>query len=306
MTATSPNPNDPAAAPGGSSSGAASSVRFGLAPAAIGSDTGGSVRVPAAWQDLVGLKTTSGRLPLTGVVPLAASFDTVGPLCRSVEDAALLLAALEGAPSPDLRHPGPLTGRRLAVLKTIVEDDLREGPRAAHAATLDRLSDAGAEVIPFSCPALEGPMADAGLLYTTEAWATWGETIEDRPDAMFPPIRDRFAAGRAHSGADYLRSRNRLEAARALWQRQTASFDAVLCPTAPNMPPDVAKLMQQGDYYVTENLLTLRNTRVGNLMGLCAITLPTGTPSCGLTLMGAPMQEHRLLRLAAAVEAVLR
>ncbi|MEM6307051.1 MAG: amidase family protein, partial [Pseudomonadota bacterium] len=96
MTATPPCINDPDAVSGGSSSGAAASVAFGLAPLAIGSDTGGSVRIPAAWNDLVGLKTTAGRIPLTGVIPLAARFDTVGPLTRTVEDAAAALALLEG------------------------------------------------------------------------------------------------------------------------------------------------------------------------------------------------------------------
>ena len=100
---TPPNVNDPALAPGGSSSGAAASVAFGLAAAGIGSDTGGSVRVPAAWNDLVGLKTTHGRLSLKGVVPLAESFDTVGPLCRTVEDCAQLLAVMEGGKPADLR-----------------------------------------------------------------------------------------------------------------------------------------------------------------------------------------------------------
>ena len=306
VTATPPNVNDPEGAPGGSSSGAGASVALGLAAAAIGSDTGGSVRIPACWQDLVGLKTTSGRLTLEGVVPLAARFDTIGPLCRTVEDAAFVLAALEGRAAPDLRNPRSLQGRRLAVLKTVVEDGLRDTPRAAHAAALDRLSDAGAELIPFEFPELHGAMADTGVLYTTEAWATWGEAIAAQPDLMFAPIRERFESGKAFSGAEFIRAWHRLDAMRALWARQTAGFDAVLCPTAPNLPPDVNKLMEQGDYYVTENLLTLRNTRVGNLTGGCAITLPTGTPSCGLSLMAGPMQEDRLLRLAASVEAALR
>ncbi|MGR3364905.1 MAG: amidase family protein, partial [Maritimibacter harenae] len=112
ITATPPNRHDPEAVPGGSSSGAAASVAQGLAAAGIGSDTGGSVRVPAAWNDLVGLKTTHGRLSLTGVVPLAARFDTVGPLCRTVEDAGLLLAALEGGRAPDLAGAS-LAGTRL-------------------------------------------------------------------------------------------------------------------------------------------------------------------------------------------------
>ena len=112
VTATPPCVNDPAAVPGGSSSGAAASVAFGLAPAAIGSDTGGSVRIPSAWNDLVGLKTTAGRISCDGVVPLCEKFDTVGPLCRSVEDAAELLAVLEGgrAGGPARRAAGRARG----------------------------------------------------------------------------------------------------------------------------------------------------------------------------------------------------
>ncbi|WGW04977.1 amidase [Tropicibacter oceani] len=305
VTQSPPCVNDHDAVAGGSSSGAAASVAFGLAAAAVGSDTGGSVRIPSVWNDLVGLKTTSGRISLKGVVPLAARFDTVGPLCRTVEDAALMLAALEGRTPIDLRGQGSLKGRRFAVLQTIVMEDLRDAPARAHAETLDRLRAAGAEIVPFDFPAIEGPMKDAAILYTTEAWGTWGKAIEAQPQLMFGPIRDRFAAGAQFTGADYVAAWQRLEAARADWARQTAGFDAVLCPTAPNLPPKLDKLMQQGDYYVTENLITLRNTRVGNLMGGCAITLPTGTKSCGLSLMAPPMAEERLLHLAKAVETAL-
>ena len=145
VTATPPNVNDPALVPGGSSSGAATSVGFGLAAAAVGSDTGGSVRIPAAWNDIVGLKTTSGRLPLTGVVPLVASFDTVGPLTRNVEDAALLFAALEGAKPADLRGAG-LHGARLAILDTLAFDDIRDAPARAFDSAAARLSAAGARI----------------------------------------------------------------------------------------------------------------------------------------------------------------
>lgn len=128
VTATPPCVNDPAAVAGGSSSGAAASVAFGLAPAAIGSDTGGSVRIPAAWNDLAGLKTTAGRLSLAGTVPLAARFDTVGPLARTVEDCALLLAMLEGGRPADLGGAS-LAGRRFLVLETLALEDLRERRR---------------------------------------------------------------------------------------------------------------------------------------------------------------------------------
>lgn len=305
VTATPPCINDADAVPGGSSSGAAASVAFGLAAAGIGSDTGGSVRIPAAWNDLVGLKTTAGRIPLTGTVPLAAKFDTIGPLCRTVEDAALLLAALEGGRAIDTRAPASLKGRRFANLLTVVQDDIRPEPAAAHAAALNRLRAAGASVADIEVPEITGPMGDSGDLYTTEAWGTWGETIAAQPDLMFALIRERFEGGKVVSGADYVAAWRRLDRVRAAWAAATAGFDAVLCPTAPNLPPKVDRLMTENDYYVTENLLTLRNTRVGNLMGLAAITLPTGTPSCGLQLLGRPMGEEPLLRLALSVEAAL-
>jgi aspartyl-tRNA(Asn)/glutamyl-tRNA(Gln) amidotransferase subunit A len=306
VTATPPCVNDPAAVPGGSSSGAGASVAFGLAAAAVGSDTGGSVRIPAAWNDLVGLKTTAGRITLDGTVPLAAWFDTIGPLTRTVEDAALMLGLLEGRRAPDLTAPGDLSGRRFAVLKTIVTDDLRDEPAKAHEAALARLEAAGATLVDVDAPEIEGPMADAGILYTTEAWGTWGTLIEEKGELMFPPIRDRFAAGREHKGADYVAAWQRMLAARRSWAARMAGFDAVLAPTAPNLPPQVDRLMEQGEYYVTENLLTLRNTRVGNLMGVCGITLPTGSPSCGLMLLGQAMGEDRLLRIAASAERALQ
>ncbi|WP_299922534.1 amidase family protein [uncultured Pelagimonas sp.] len=305
ITATSPCVNDHGAVAGGSSSGAATSVAFGLAAAAIGSDTGGSVRIPSVWNDLVGLKTTSGRLSLTGVVPLAAKFDTVGPLCRTVEDAAQVLAALEGRKAPDLRGATGVKGRRFAALQTIVLDDL--APEVAHSydAALAKLRDAGAEIVELEVPELALSMADAGVLYTTEAWATWRDQITAQPDVMFAPIRERFEAGQVASGADYIAAWHRLDNLRAVWADVTAGFDAVLCPTAPNLPPKIDELMELGDTYVTANLLTLRNTRVGNLTGGCGLTLPTGVPSCGLLMTAGPMQEDRLLRLGTAVEQVL-
>ena len=304
VTATSPNVNDPKAAPGGSSSGAAASVAFNLAVAGIGSDTGGSVRIPSAWNDLVGLKTTSGRLTLEGVVPLCLKFDTVGPLARSVEDAALLLAALEGGRPADLTG-ATLKGRRLAVLNTLVQDDLREEPARAFAEAVAKFRAAGAEIVEIDVPELAEAHKLSAVLFTGEAYGLWRDVIEASPDAMFGEIRDRFRAGKQFSAPDYVSAWQQLEAARASWARATAGFDAVLCPTAPILPPDVDRLMSDSEYYVTENLLTLRNTRVGNLMGLCGLSLPTGTPSCGVQLLAAPNTEEALLRLGAAAEVAL-
>ncbi|MEZ5731986.1 MAG: amidase family protein [Paracoccaceae bacterium] len=304
VTATPPNINDPALAPGGSSSGAATSVAFGLAAAGIGSDTGGSVRIPAAWNDLVGLKTTSGRLSLKGVVPLCARFDTVGPLTRTVEDAALLLAAMEGGRPADLAGAS-LKGARFMVLDTLAFDDCRAEPRAAFDSAADRLARAGARLTRVAFPEIAEAMGLSGVLFTTEAYATWRDAIEANPDVMFAPVRDRFRAGANISGPDYVAAWQRLDQIRARWADCTAAYDAVLLPTSPIMPPNTERLLTDTDYFVTENLLALRNTRIGNLMGACGLTLPTGTPSAGITLLAPPMAEERLLRFGAAAEKAL-
>ena len=304
VTATPPWIHDPDCVPGGSSSGAAASVAWGLAPLAIGSDTGGSVRVPAAWNDLVGLKTTAGRIPLTGVVPLAARFDTIGPLARTVEDAALAFALLDDSPAPDLRGAG-LSGARLMVLETVALDDLH--PRAAQGfdAALDRLAQGGARITRGSIPAVAESMELAGILFSAECYGTWGHLIEQNPDVMFPPVRDRFRGGQGHKAADFVAAWQRLDALRAEYHAATAGFDAVLIPTIPTLPEKIDALMADHAFFAAHNLKTLRNTRIGNLMGVCALTLPTGIPGTGIMLMAAPGAESRLLRLGAAAERVL-
>jgi len=303
-TATPPCVNDAGAVPGGSSSGSAASVAFRLASASIGSDTGGSVRIPAAWNDLVGLKTTHGRLTLEGVVPLALKFDTIGPLCRSVEDAALLTAALEGSKAPDLRGAS-LEGRRFAVLETVFMEGLRDAPMASFAHAIARLERAGATIEKIKVPAVQQALDVSGPLITSEAYGLWHEVIEAAPEKMYEEILRRFRLGRDHSGPDYVAAWAKLDAARAAYDAATAGYDAILAPTSAILPPDLERLINEPDYYVTENLMALRNTRIGNLLGLCALTLPTGTPSCGLMLMAAPGFDNAILRLGAAVEAAL-
>ena len=304
MTATPPMIHDPDRVPGGSSSGAAASIAWGLAPLAIGSDTGGSVRVPAAWNDLVGLKTSAGRIPLTGVVPLAEKFDTVGPLARNVEDAALAFALLDGSKAPDLRG-ATLSGARFLVLENVAFDDIHPGPAAGFERAVAALVKAGAHVTQAPVPAIVEAMALAGILFTAETYATWGTTIEASPDVVFPPVRDRFRAGAAHKAHDYVAAWRRLETLRRDWAAAVAGYDAVLIPSVPNMPQRIDDLLADPVYFAAENLMTLRNTRIGNLMGLCALTLPTGVPSTGIMLMAAPGHEARLLRLGAAAEAAL-
>lgn len=304
ITESPPCINNLDAVSGGSSSGAATSVAFALAPAAIGSDTGGSVRIPAAWNDLVGLKTTSGRLSLSGVVPLCERFDTVGPLTRTVEDAALLLSALEGRRAPDLGG-ARIDGKRLLVLETVAHDDLRDAPRAAFQSAVERLQDAGAVIERKGVPLVADAMPLSSTLYTAEAYGTWREPIEAAPDKMFGEILERFRIGKDVGGAEYVAAWQKLNALRHAWREETTAYDAVILPTAPIVPPDAKRLLEDRDYYVTENLLALRNTRIGNLLGLCALTLPTGVPSCGIMFMGRPGQEEHLLRIGAAAEAVL-
>ncbi|MEM7733451.1 MAG: amidase family protein [Pseudomonadota bacterium] len=304
MTATPPNVNDAALVPGGSSSGAAASVAFGLAACGIGSDTGGSVRIPSAWNDLVGLKTTHGRVSNDGVVPLCARFDTVGPLSRTVEDCALVLAALEGGKAADLRGVS-LKGKRFGVVQNVAFDDIRDSPLKAFEDAVERFRDAGAEIVPFEAPELSEAMPFSGILFTAEAYGQWSEVIEAAPDKMFPAILERFRSGEKFAAHDYVAGWFKLEELRAAWHARTKGFDAVICPTAPILPPDRDRLLTDNEYYVTENLLALRNTRIGNLMGLCGVSLPTGKASCGVMLLGAPYAEERLLRVAKAAEDVL-
>ncbi|MGB0498104.1 MAG: amidase [Rubricella sp.] len=302
VTATAPNRNFPGHAPGGSSSGAAASVAYGLAPAAIGSDTGGSVRVPAAWNDLVGLKTTSGLLPLDGCVKLAPGFDTIGPICRTVTDAALLLDALGARAVVEEAPDRPL---RLLVLETAALDGLRPEPARAFEDALDRIGASGAEIDHSPFPDLT-PLTDlSGILFGAEAWAECGALIETAPEKMFPPIRKRFEGGKGALAADYLQAVWRMAEVRRNWLAFVEDYDAVLTPTCPILPPSVERLMTDEAFYTTENLLTLRNTRIGNLLGLCGLSLPTGHLSCGLQVLGQPFGEGALLGVGLELERIL-
>jgi aspartyl-tRNA(Asn)/glutamyl-tRNA(Gln) amidotransferase subunit A len=149
-------------------------------------------------------------------------------------------------------------------------------------------------------------MGLAPVLFTAEAYGIWRDVIEKAPEKMFPRILERFRSGASFAAMDYVAAWRRLHVLRAAWAERTAHFDAVLLPTAPILPPDADRLMTDDGYYVTENLLALRNTRIGNLMGLCALSLPTSQPSCGISLMAAPGAEARLLRLGSAAERALR
>lgn len=285
-TATPPNINDPEHAPGGSSSGQRPPVAFGLAAAAIGSDTGGSVRVPAAWNDLAGLKTSFGCVPTGGGAALPAlrhgrPDHPDGGGCGAValgprRDAGAGPRGGGGA-RPALsraRHLRPWrdarrTGRRL-----------RRSGRG--------IAEAGAMVETAAVPATDAALRLAPLVFAPEAYGVWGATIEARPEAMFAPIRERFRSGAAVSAADYVDAWRQIDGHRAAYAAATAAFDAVLLPTVPILPPDVEALLADPALFAAENVLTLRNTRIGNMLGLAALTVPTEHPSCGLMAMVRP------------------
>ncbi len=304
ITQTPPNVNDPDVVPGGSSSGAATSVAFGLAAAGIGSDTGGSVRIPSAWNDLVGFKPTHGALSLEGVVPLAETFDTVGPLCRTVEDAAHLTAVMAGTKPVDLTG-ADIKGRRFLILNTVAMDDLRDEPREGFEQAVEQIEAAGGIVVHGEVPEVAEAMPISACLFGVDAYAQWQDVIEKKPELMFSEILERFRGGAGFSGIDYAKGWMKLRKLRAGYAEKTAGYDAVILPTSPILPPNIERLAVDHTYYVTENLAALRNTRIGNLMGLTAMNLPTGVPSTGIMLLGGAGQDDRLLRLGAAVEAAL-
>ena len=302
VTASPPCVNDHAAVSGGSSSGAATSVAFGLAAAGIGSDTGGSVRIPAAWNDLVGLKTISGRLSLEGVVPLCARFDTIGPLCRSVEDAWLLMAAMEGKPAPAIEI-NDLKGRRFGILRTGAFNKIEEAPLAAFDDAVSKLQQAGVAFEDVHIPEVDAATALGPTLFPAEAYATWRDHIERDGDKMYPTVRRRFLQGKTILAADFIAAWHELDCLRMSYREATAHLDAVVLPSGVIMPPKAEAVAEDEDFFTERNLMALQNTRIGNLMGLCALTLPTGVPSCGLMLFGKV--EERLLGLGGAIERVL-
>ena len=307
MTATAPNALNPSWAPGGSSAGAAASVALGLSPLALGSDTGGSVRAPAAWQSLVGLKTTPGLIPLEGVLPLAVDFDTVGPLTRDVQDAALMLAALTARPPVDLAGAS-LRGAVFLAPTDFGLDGADPEPAAAFEAALEALGRAGARIVRAPAPELGESLAVTvrfGSPVAAQAYAQWRDVIEAAPEKMHPPVLARFRGGAQFSAADAEAARLAFAAlSRSLWARM-APYDALLTPTSPILPPDAARLLADEGYFADRNLLALRNTRVGNFLGLTGLTLPTPAPACGLLLNGLPGEEARLLRIGFAAEAAL-
>jgi aspartyl-tRNA(Asn)/glutamyl-tRNA(Gln) amidotransferase subunit A len=303
------NPADRTRVPGGSSSGAAVSVGNGMAVAALGTDTGGSVRIPAAVCGLAGFKPTARRVPLDGLVPLSFSLDSVGPLANSIECCAVVDAIFAGEPV-DVPAAASLGGLRLAVPQHFVLADLDATVARAFERALKALSAAGVRVVEIPLAELdELPEINAkGGFAASEAYA-WHRSLLARREADYDPfIAPRIKRGAEMGAADYVDLLGRRRDLQRRVSAITAAFDAVAMPTCPIVAPTIESVRDPHGF-TRQNMLLLRNTSVGNFLDCCSASLPchqVGELPVGFMLMGEAMADRRLLSIARAVAPVVR
>lgn len=304
-TPANPGDKEIARIPGGSSSGAAVSVATGICVAAIGSDTGGSIRIPAALCGLVGFKSTARRVPTAGAIPLSTTLDTICAMTRSVDDCILMdsLIADQPLPVPSL----PLRGLRLALPVNLMQDGMEPHVATSFSAALSRLSAAGALIVETTLAPLD-ECAALNKFPNVEAYA-WHRKLLDQGEARYDQrVSRRIQFGAAMSAADYIA----MQAARSGWiarmESLLAPYDALIAPTVPIVAPPIAQLEASDDAFFAANAKVLRNTSVINFLDGCAISLPChvqGTLPVGLMLALPAMHDARLLAIAKAVESVL-
>ncbi len=307
---TPPCVRDPARVPGGSSSGSGVAVAARLAAGAVGSDTGGSVRIPAAVNGIVGLKTTDGLIPTEGAVPLSTTLDTIGPLARDTEDAWVLFLAMMAEPYREL----PEVQGKLALLapSTVLQDGLDQQVARRFFEALDRLEDLGMEVRRDELPLLaEVPelYRRFGSFASHEAYALYQETLEGRGRDMDPRVVARVLQVAGRPSADYIRlGYARAELLRRFWP-ELVGVDAIVAPTLPILPPRIDALDDDGDYFKANGRM-LRNTTVFNLLASPAVSVPAGDTeeglSVGLMVVARPGEEGLALGIARRLERALR
>ncbi len=306
-------------APGGSSSGTGVAIAAGMAPMGLGSDTGGSVRIPASLNGISGLKTTLGRIPRTGVYSLSDSYDTVGPLGLSVEDCALTYQAIQGPDDADDSTFGigaqdvlgdlkkGVKGLRLAVLETLFETcdaEVESGVRQA----VEMLKNLGAQVESIHVPELTEMLNDRRRHFVVgaEALVHNAHWIENHFDDLDPLVSSRIAAARTFSAADYYAVKRHLATLQKTLLTRMGDADAMLAPTTPITACPIDDMIKDPKNYSKTNLGYLRNTVVGNLLGLCATATPCGFNQAGLPISlmvyGRPFAEAMTLRIAWAFE----
>jgi aspartyl-tRNA(Asn)/glutamyl-tRNA(Gln) amidotransferase subunit A len=289
--------------PGGSTSGGAASVACGAAWAALGSDTRGSIRVPAALQGLVGFKNTQALTSTEGCVPLSFSFDTACAITRSVRDAVLLHQVLAARP---IRLRGrPLAALRLALPTGGMLDALDTTVGRAFERSLARLRTAGAEIVELSLPSDDAPAVSSAQISAAEAWAWHRPRLDARHADYDPRVLARIHGGSDISAADYI---ERLQARQRWIARVEASartFDAFICPTVPIVAPPLQPLIADDDAFFATNALLLRNPSVVNYLDGCALSLPCHAPDelpVGLMIWAAAMCDDTVLDVSLAIE----
>jgi aspartyl-tRNA(Asn)/glutamyl-tRNA(Gln) amidotransferase subunit A len=295
--------------PGGSSSGAAVSIVDRMAYGALGTDTGGSCRIPAAYNGIVGYKPTQSRIPLDGGVPLSFTLDSFGPLANTVQCCATLDGVLADEPMPVVR-PRPTKGMHLAVPTMVALDDLDDAVAKTFERVLEALSRAGAHIERIEVPEFldVGVMNTKGGFAAAESYAWHRYLLTSKGDVYDPRVAARILRGEGVSAADYI---DLVNARRSLIARavvRLAPYDALVMPTTANTPPRIADLADDKAFTVA-NLRSLRNCSLINMIDGCAISIPAhreGEVPVGLMLASSGGADRRIFELAAGMEAVIR
>ena len=308
-TPSSPYEREKRRIPGGSSSGSGVSVADQMACASIGTDTGGSVRIPAALCGITGFKPTASRVPTEGVFPLSSTFDSVGPLAASVECCVTLDQIMRGAPATPLT-PFPLKNLRVAIPKGLPLDQLDSHVTASFEGALKIMENAGVLLTEVKVHAIEDvnrPTSGARLL-AAEAYAVHRSLLEQRSHLYDPRVSTRILPAAETSAADYidlLKWRN--DFLRSI-KAELYPFDAILMPTTPIIAPLTTALEESDSVYFETNTLMLRNTCIINQMDGCALSIPChkqGEPPVGLMLAGLPSQDEKILQIGLSIEKLL-
>lgn len=312
-TPQNPASSDGARIPGGSSSGAGVAVAAGLVPVAMGTDTGGSIRIPAAFNGIIGYKATRGRYSMRGVFPLAKSLDALGPLCRTVQDAIWVDAAMRGQTATAIARQ-PLSGLSLVIPETVFFDGIEDGVASAFEATIRRLQKAGAKIrrqtFPIFAEIFE-LIAAKGPLVTAEAFALHRRRlVGDDAAGMDPRVVARTRLGEKTAMADYIDILDARERMITTMAASIAPGKILVAPTLPHVAPLTAPLIADDDLFFKMNGKTLRNTQIGNFLDWCGVSIPCGTGDAampvGCLLSGLPHTDEHLLSVALAAEEIIR
>ena len=295
--------------PGGSTSGGAVGVADGMIPAALGTDTGGSCRIPAAFCGIVGFKPTQRRVSLAGVFPLAPSLDSVGPLANSASCCAALDSLLSDGDGAD-EPPAPLADLTIGVIEGYVDERLDAAVGTAFSAALARLAEAGAQLRPISLPELAelAHVNRNGTIVEFESFAVHRASLATSRAQYDPWVLARLEAGGGKRAEDYIDLMDQRTRIRSAIEARTGAFDAMVLPTVPITPPALSDLDEVPASRALNSLI-LRNTSIANFLDRPAISIPChapGDPPAGFMLMGATGLDRRLLALAACAEMPVR